>query len=69
MLTSNLGYIYENGNYVLNPIMIKHIITYYDKDKLESLYNAHLTTIKASACKDLYNVVWGDIKAYISNIF
>lgn len=64
-------YIYENGNYVLNPIMIKHIISYYDtdKDKLESLYNAHLTTIKASKCEDLYNVVWDDIKAYISNIF
>lgn len=62
-------FIYENENYVLNPLMIKQIISYYDKDKLESLYSAHLTTIKASGCENLYNRIWGDIKAYISNIF
>lgn len=62
-------FIYENVNYMLNQTMIERIIGYYDNDKLESLDTAHLTTIKASECKDLYEIIWGDIKAYISNIF
>ena len=62
-------FIYENGNYVLNQTMIERIVGYYDKERLESLKNAHLTTIKASTCKGLYGVILGNLKEYILNVF